>query len=81
MFALEFLDRRLDSLQASVERTRVYTERLRMEIRTRHMFRKLMGLAHAMRRQGRVCWITGWCWKLRPVGTSAEVDRPIEPML
>ena len=45
------------------------------------MFRKLMGLAHAMRRQGRVCWVTGWRWELRLVGASAKVDRPIETML
>jgi hypothetical protein len=32
VFALEFLDGRLDRLQAPVEGTRVYTKRLRVEL-------------------------------------------------
>lgn len=48
---------------------------------TGYVFRKLVRLAHTMRRQGWICWVACRSWELRSVGAGAEVNRPIETVL
>jgi hypothetical protein len=81
LYPLQLFDRGLDRLQATIERTRVYPEWLRVELRAGDMCCELMGLAHTMRSQRWVCWIPRRCGELGPIGSRAEIDGPVEPVL
>ena len=81
MYPLQLFNRGLNRLQAAIERTRVDPEWLRVELGTGNVRRKLIRLAHAMRSQRRVCWIPCRRGELGLIGSRAEIDGPVEPVL
>ena len=81
MYPLQLLNRGLDRLQAAIERTRVDSEWLWVELSSGNVRCELMRLAHAMRGQRWICRVPCWRGELGPVCSRAKIDGPVEPVL
>jgi hypothetical protein len=81
MYPLQLFNRGLDRLQAAIEWTRVYPEWLRVELGACNVRCELVRLAHTMRGQRWVGWVPCRRRELGPIGSRAEVDGPVEPVL